>query len=256
MYDTLYMLFILKTFIFFSTAVVYTLIEYFYSFLKNDGNFVNNEIRDALFNGLVLIFTETASVFLFIFFTSKIYVSLWGSIPNTTLTQVFVTVVLIDIMYYFYHRVHHSNSKLFEIHKIHHVGTKYNLSLAIMLPWVGQASIYIMLILLIFLQISPYTIIIAYFFLLTYQFFCHISYLQLPKWCDSFLVTPRNHRIHHYKDRYSQAHNFGSIFSIWDKIFFTYTNESNGSNASFGMTDITHKGIIKMQKDSVAQLFS
>lgn len=219
------MLFLFKTTIFFLTSVVYTLVEYFYSVLKNDNRYEQEEVRGAVYNGLVLIVTETTSVLLFIFLTTKLYKVFWGSIPNTSLLQVAGTVVVIDFLYYFYHRIHHGNSRLYTIHRIHHVGTKYNLSLALMLPWIGQASIYLMFVPLVFFHISPYTIISAYYFLLTYQLFSHISYLQLPRWFDLFLVTPRNHRIHHYHDRESQMHNFGSVFSIWDRVFGTYSNK-------------------------------
>ncbi len=249
------MLFLGKTLVFFFSTVVYTLVEYFYSIIKNDDRYTTTEIKDALYNGVVLIFTETISVLIFLFVTTKIYTHIWGDVPSKVPSQIIITVVLIDILYYFYHRAHHGNKKLFTIHKIHHVGTTYNLALALMLPWIGQASIYLMLIPLVFLHISPYTIISAYFFVLTYQFFCHISYLQLPKWCDLFLITPRNHRIHHYQDRYSQGHNFGAVFSIWDRIFSTYTNNEKVNVAGFGVQGYKQKSFFDMQKETVMQFF-
>jgi sterol desaturase/sphingolipid hydroxylase (fatty acid hydroxylase superfamily) len=245
-----------KSLVFFFTAVVYTLVEYFYSIIKNDNKYITEQTKNALYNGLVLIFTETTSVLIFLYITKKLYVTLWGNIPSTTLTQIVVAVVIIDAAYYFYHRVHHGNAKLFTIHSIHHVGTKYNLALALMLPWIGQASIYILLVPLIFLHISPYTIISAYFFVLTYQFFCHITYLQLPKWCDLFLVTPRNHRVHHYHDRYSQTHNFGAVFSIWDRIFSTYTDGKKEKRMEvFGIEGTIPKNFFEMEKETVIQFF-
>lgn len=250
------MLFIFKSLIFFFTAVIYALIEYLYSFIKGDGRHDNSQTIQAVYSGVVLIFTETISVLIFLFLTTKVYEYIWGDIPTTKTPQVIIVIILIDILYYFYHRLHHSNSKLFMIHKVHHVGTKYNLALAIMLPWIGQASIYVMLIPLIFLHLTPYTIITAYFFVLTYQFFCHVSYLQLPKWCDYFLVTPRNHRIHHYQDRFSQNHNFGAVFSVWDRLLSTYTaKEIKNNDDTYGVAEYKQKNIFDVQKETVIQFF-
>jgi sterol desaturase/sphingolipid hydroxylase (fatty acid hydroxylase superfamily) len=249
------MLFLFKAIIFYSTSVIYALIEYFYSVMKNDDNFVEEQTKGAIYNGLVLIVTETISVLVFLFITTTLYTFVWGSIPHTTPIQIIGTIIIVDFLYYLYHRAHHANSKLFTIHRIHHVGTKYNLALAIMLPWVGQASIYLMLVPLVLLHITPLTIVSAYFFLLTYQFFCHISYLQLPRWCDIFLVTPRNHRIHHYHDRYSQAHNFGAVFSLWDRLFFTYTDDLRGKDVRFGVDDHMPIDFLSMQKETVMQFF-
>lgn len=249
------MLFLFKSLVFFFTAVVYTLIEYLYSVIKNDGRHIDEQTKNAVYSGVILIFTETTSVLIFLFLTTKLYTYLWGSVQSVNLFQLVIAVILIDILYYFYHRIHHSNSKLFAIHKVHHIGTKYNLSLALMLPWVGQASIYCVLVPLIFLHISPYTIITAYFFLLTYQFFSHISYLQLPKWCDCFLVTPRNHRIHHYQDRFSQNHNFGAVFSIWDRLLSTYTTTEIKNESTLGVTGYKQKNFLEFQKETVTQFF-
>jgi sterol desaturase/sphingolipid hydroxylase (fatty acid hydroxylase superfamily) len=250
------MVFVFKSLIFFFTAVAYSLVEYLYSFIKGDKRHDDRQTVQAVHSGVVLIFTETISVLIFLFLTTKLYTYMWGDVPTRKFSEVIIAIILIDILYYFYHRLHHHNSKLFTIHKVHHVGTKYNLALAIMLPWIGQASIYIMLIPLIFLHLTPYTIITAYFFVLTYQFFCHISYLQLPKWCDYFLVTPRNHRIHHYQDRFSQSCNFGAVFSIWDRLFSTYTaKEIKNNDDMYGVSGYQQKNIFSLQKETVAQFF-
>lgn len=249
------MLFLSKCIVFFFTPVVYTFIEYFYSVIKNDNKYTEDELHDAIYNGLGLVVTETVSVLLFIFLTTKLYKVFWGDIPSTTLFQVAGTVIVIDFLYYFYHRVHHGNLKLYTIHRIHHLGTKYNLSLALMLPWVGQASIYLMLVPLVFFHIPPYTIISAYFFLLAYQLFSHISYFQVPKWCDLLFVTPRSHRIHHYRDKVSQRHNFGAVFSIWDRVFGTYSNEEKADTAFFGVSGYVRESVFSMQKETVVQFF-
>lgn len=53
----------------------------------------------------------------------------------------------------------------------------------------------------------------------------------LPQWLDRWLVfiicTPNMHHVHHhYRMPYSDT-NYGNIFSLWDRIFGTYTQVEN-----------------------------
>ena len=55
--------------------------------------------------------------------------------------------------------------------------------------------------------------------------------LILPKWLDKWLVyiicTPNMHHVHHhYRMPYSDT-NYGNIFSLWDRLFGTYTEVDN-----------------------------
>jgi sterol desaturase/sphingolipid hydroxylase (fatty acid hydroxylase superfamily) len=219
----------------------------------SDGAHNDRETNGAVYGGVILAVTETVSVLLFLFITNHIYRYLWGSIPATSFVQIIIAIIFVDFLYYVYHRAHHMHAKLYAIHRVHHSGTKYNLALAITLPWIGQASIYFMLIPLILLHFTPMAILGAYFFILTYQFFCHMAYLNIPKMCDVLLVTPRNHRVHHYNDRDSQSHNFGAVFSIWDRLFGTYKDKNNNEEESFGVAGYSPRSMLVMQKETIMQ---
>ena len=69
------------------------------------------------------------------------------------------------------------------------------------------------------------------------------------------LITSRNHRIHHLQDRESQMHNFGAVFSIWDRVFSTYSSIGSGKEAVFGASKASQKSFLEMQKETVMQLF-
>ncbi len=68
-------------------------------------------------------------------------------------------------------------------------------------------------------------------------------------------MTPRNHRIHHYQDRFSQNHNFGAVFSIWDRLLSTYTTTEIKNESTLGVTGYKQKNFLEFQKETVTQFF-
>lgn len=60
--------------------------------------------------------------------------------------------------------------------------------------------------------------------------FIHAN-LILPRWLDRILVlilcTPNMHHVHHHHRMPYSDSNFGNIFSIWDRIFGTYSKVDN-----------------------------
>ena len=51
--------------------------------------------------------------------------------------------------------------------------------------------------------------------------------VRLPHWLDRILrvviVTPDMHRVHHSVHRDEHDNNYGFFFSVWDRLFGTYT---------------------------------
>jgi sterol desaturase/sphingolipid hydroxylase (fatty acid hydroxylase superfamily) len=249
------MVFILKSIIFFFTAVLYTSFEYLYSTIARDGKHFKEETVPALHNGLILMCTETISATLFLLVSLRVYDYLWHDTPRSSFVSIAISILLIDILYYWYHALHHRSKRLFTIHRIHHVGNRYNLSLSVMLPWLGQAYIYVLLIPLVLFHLSPYAILTAYFFTLTYQFFTHVAYADVPRWVDYIFITPHNHRVHHHTDRVHQMHNFGAVLSVWDRLFGTYMNTPKEEKEEFGIPNTSQADFMRMQQKTITQFF-
>jgi sterol desaturase/sphingolipid hydroxylase (fatty acid hydroxylase superfamily) len=57
------------------------------------------------------------------------------------------------------------------------------------------------------------------------QHYIH-SNLRFPfqRWLEYVLVTPRMHFVHHSRTRAYSDSNYGFIFSLWDRLFGTYTD--------------------------------
>jgi sterol desaturase/sphingolipid hydroxylase (fatty acid hydroxylase superfamily) len=91
----------------------------------------------------------------------------------------------------------------------------------------------------VFVTVFPYTVAAIIIPAFSYgQFFFYIflfdtlnqhythSNIDIPKarWLEKVFVTPRMHQIHHHANPLRTNSNYGSVFSLWDRLFGTFTD--------------------------------
>jgi sterol desaturase/sphingolipid hydroxylase (fatty acid hydroxylase superfamily) len=63
--------------------------------------------------------------------------------------------------------------------------------------------------------------------------------IRLPLWLDRLIALvstwPNMHKVHHSRVREETDTNYGNIFSFWDRIFFTFTPSSRGTDIRYGL---------------------
>ncbi len=52
---------------------------------------------------------------------------------------------------------------------------------------------------------------------------------------ETLFISPRMHQIHHSKERQHYDKNFGSCFSVWDRLWKTYYQPENRERCAFGV---------------------
>jgi sterol desaturase/sphingolipid hydroxylase (fatty acid hydroxylase superfamily) len=62
----------------------------------------------------------------------------------------------------------------------------------------------------------------------------HMNVSWRSRWLELVLVTPRYHHIHHSTDAELHDANYGSLFSIWDRLFGTYVDPDAHVPTKFG----------------------
>jgi sterol desaturase/sphingolipid hydroxylase (fatty acid hydroxylase superfamily) len=62
----------------------------------------------------------------------------------------------------------------------------------------------------------------------------HMNVRWRSNWLERVLVTPRYHQIHHSDDAELHDGNYGSLFSIWDRLFGTYLDPDTTEPRKFG----------------------
>ena len=153
--------------------------------------------------------------------------------------------LLLDLVgAYFAHWVQHRIPVLWRFHLIHHTDAYVDTTTANR-HHPGESVIrFICTILAILIAGTPMWLVFLYQSLsVVFSQFNHAN-IQLPKKLDTFisyfLVSPDMHKVHHHYILLYTDTNYGNIFSIWDRIFGTFSKLSN-SEIVYGID--THQNI-------------
>jgi len=58
---------------------------------------------------------------------------------------------------------------------------------------------------------------------------------RLDQWLRFIIVTPHMHKVHHSRLAAETDSNYSNIFSLWDRIFGTYTARVDYRNLRYGL---------------------
>lgn len=160
-----------------------------------------------------------------------------------------LTILIFDFAIYWQHRVFHRVKFLWKYHAVHHCDTAMDFSNALRFhpgEIVLSGAFKLVIIMLIVPKIE--TFFIYELILVGMALFNHSNFL-IPKKLDTFLrffiVTPNMHYPHHSPEKYLTNSNYGNFLSIWDKLFKTYTIDSN---KIFGLRSISKEKAISIKE--------
>jgi sterol desaturase/sphingolipid hydroxylase (fatty acid hydroxylase superfamily) len=143
--------------------------------------------------------------------------------------------LLVDLSYYWGHRMSHEVNLFWGGHVVHHQSEEYNLSVALRQSsfqdvWTFAFSLPIAL---IGFKTEHFVLVAAFNTL--YQFWIHTETInKLPKWFEFIFNTPSHHRVHHGRNpKYIDKNHAGSLI-IWDKMFGTFQAEEE--RPTYGIT--------------------
>jgi alkylglycerol monooxygenase len=147
----------------------------------------------------------------------------WG---ETTWVVWAVGLLLVDFLYYWWHRMSHVVNVLWAVHGVHHQSEDFNLAVALRQPLFEPITWFFFYIPMALLGIPVEVFLVAYALDLLYQFFIHTELVdKLPAPIEWLLNTPSAHRVHHgVQDQYLDK-NYGGILLIWDRMFRTFAAE-------------------------------
>lgn len=144
--------------------------------------------------------------------------------PNSLLVFV-LSLIAVDFMYYWYHRLEHSVKFLWAFHMVHHSSQLLNISTAFRINFLINSVFVLWLVPLVLLGFPPTFILSGWSFTFLYSVWCHTPSIGKIKWLEGILNTPSAHRVHHACNKNFINKNFASIFTIWDRVFKTYAAE-------------------------------
>ncbi len=158
----------------------------------------------------------------------------WGLLHYLSLPlwlYIGVSVLLLDMLIYWQHRLFHRIPVLWRLHKVHHADRHVDSSTALRFhPIEIIASLGIKAVAIVLFGLPAEAVILFEILLNGFAIFNHAN-IRLPanieKLARLVLVTQVLHRIHHSQLMIESNSNFGFSIIWWDKLFGTYTAQAS-----------------------------
>jgi sterol desaturase/sphingolipid hydroxylase (fatty acid hydroxylase superfamily) len=148
-------------------------------------------------------------------------------------------IMALDFFTYLAHLLMHKSWLGWQFHRVHHSDYEVNVTTAFRqhpgetvwrILWYGLA--------VALFGISP-LVLVLYLTISTWNAQLEHTNIKLSESVDRvlriLLVTPNMHKVHHSREQYQTDTNYANIFSVWDKIFGTYTRTTDFSTLRDGL---------------------
>jgi sterol desaturase/sphingolipid hydroxylase (fatty acid hydroxylase superfamily) len=166
------------------------------------------------------------------------------------------TFILIDLVFYIYHRMSHRVRFLWAIHMSHHSSEEMNFAVSFRQAWLGPVSKIPFFILLPLIGLDPTMIAVAGVISTLWGIVGHTQIIHRLGPLEWIFNTPSHHRVHHGSNKQYIDKNYGNLLIIWDRLFGTFEPEEEV--VTFGLVNnvntynpikITFMGWSSMFKD-------
>jgi alkylglycerol monooxygenase len=142
--------------------------------------------------------------------------------------------LLVDLAYYWGHRMSHEVNLFWGGHVVHHQSEEYNLSVALRQSSLQTVWTFAFNLPIALLGFDPVHFILVSAFNTLYQFWIHTETIGKMGWFEYIFNTPSHHRVHHGRNpKYIDKNHAGSLI-IWDKMFGTFQAEEE--KPTYGIT--------------------
>ena len=181
-------------------------------------------------------------------------IGLFHAIDLTPPLAFAATFVLLDATRYAVHRLFHSAPLLWRLHRVHHSDVDYDLTVGLRFhPVEAIVGNLVVVAAVVALGAPVWAVIASDLATVALGYFSHGN-VRLPAALDRALravvVTPAMHSTHHSVERDEAMSNFGSVLSVWDRLFRTYRERPRAGDAIvFGLAverDPSRLGIVRL----------
>jgi sterol desaturase/sphingolipid hydroxylase (fatty acid hydroxylase superfamily) len=163
-------------------------------------------------------------------------VSAWIAIP--------ISVLGMDLVSYFWHRANHAVLFLWRFHQAHHSDSDYTVTTALRFhPGELLLALPLRLLTVVVLGV-PIVGVIVFEVIFALANFCEHGNIDLPlkveRSIGRLFVTPALHRRHHGRQARLLDTNYGTIFSLWDRLLSSYGESRSDTRVRTGLPGIGH----------------
>ena len=158
-----------------------------------------------------------------------IYAWLWQfrlfTLPDDHPATWLGALVLVDLAFYWWHRMSHESCVLWATHVVHHQSEDYNLAVALRQEWGTHLTHVPFHLPMALLGFSPKMLATHVAISLLYQFWIHTEVIRRMGPFEWLFNAPMHHRVHHAINPQYLDKNYGGILIVWDRLFGTYEAE-------------------------------
>jgi sterol desaturase/sphingolipid hydroxylase (fatty acid hydroxylase superfamily) len=157
---------------------------------------------------------------------SRAGVGLLNEISMPLWLSICLTLAVYSLVVYLIHIIEHKISWLWRLHRVHHLDTHLDVSTSQRHhPLELLLNMLILIAVTIVFGLMAWVVVIFESTEATIDFFLHAN-VRLPESVDRIvrwvLVTPNMHSLHHSSHEPETDSNYGSVFTVWDRLFGTY----------------------------------
>lgn len=207
-----------------------------------------NRYRHA---GSNLFFTLTTAVVNFSFaflivlaadWTSRTHFGVLYLLPLPMWLHTLLALLILDLIgAYLVHLVQHKVAWMWHFHKIHHIDKHIDATTALRHHPVESVFRVVALFVAIIAAGVPIWMVMLYQTISAFVAqFTHAN-IKLPGWVDKALswviVSPDMHKVHHSRYQPETDSNYANIFSIWDRLFGTFTEKPDTTSIQYGLDE-------------------
>ncbi|MBU3005886.1 sterol desaturase family protein [Paraglaciecola arctica] len=161
-------------------------------------------------------------------------IGLWNNLTLSLWVTVPITVMLLDCLIYWQHRLFHRVPILWKIHRVHHADPHLDASTGLRFHPIEIALSLVVKIAAVLFLGAPLVAILVFEVLLNASSIFNHSNIKLPSKLDkclrTLIVTQAMHRIHHSYIVNETDSNFGFNLSIWDRLFGSYIDQAKNGD--------------------------
>ncbi len=145
------------------------------------------------------------------------------SLVSSPLVKALLSLLAIDLLLYIWHQACHRLEFLWLFHRVHHSDSSMNVSTAFRLHFVEIfAATSLKVLLIVTLGIDKTQVLMIETLILLCTMFQHTNTsIKYERVLGCFMIVPILHRLHHATERSDYDHNYGTVFSFWDRLFGT-----------------------------------
>ena len=151
-------------------------------------------------------------------------------------SSLFFCLFLMDILFYWKHRMSHEWRFLWIEHIVHHTPKIFNQKVAFKSGLFDPAISFVFFLPLVLLGFHPAILFLSGMIGKIYQFIIHTDSIKELSFLEYIFNTPSKHRVHHGTNEQYIDKNYGNILIIWDILFGTYQKENQ--KPSYGILNL------------------